>query len=328
MALQSEHNNSIRRYLLGELSEREREQIEDLLMTDKDVYQELLFAEDDLIDDYVLNTLHESDRTKFKKRFLAVPELRQNVSITSALRRHALATTPQVVDEPQSRSVSLVDRLRSFFMQPAVAVSFAAILLAAVVLDAWLLRQNSQLRGRVEQLEARQTNPSTAHLEEQLAAADQRNKQLSDELSQQQQRLAEESRKLALAQEQLNRQSPRANGSGVLAIALTLGSMRDSGEWTKFSIRPSIGEVSFGLDVADGNYLRYQAVLETVEGQPKLSKNLRLTRSNVLTLNVLSRILVPGDYRIVLNGINSSGASTEVGNYYFRVLNSSSVPPK
>lgn len=319
MAFQSEHSNLIRRYLLGELSEGEREQIEDLLMSDNDVYQELVFTEDDLIDDYIFNEVPEADRTKFKERFLTVPELRQNVSITSALRRYALATTPQVVAEPQR--VSLIDRFRKFLMQPAAAVSFAAILLAAIALDIWLFRQKSQLQSRVEQLEARQANLPTGRLEEQLAAAELQNKQLSDELSRQQQRLAEESRKLALAQEQLNRQSPRASGAGVLAIALTSGYMRDSGAWTKFSIQPHISEVSFKLDVVDGDYRRYQVILQTVEGQRKYSKNLSVPTGSVLTFKVSAKILIPGDYHIALKGRDSSGQFTEAGNYYFRVLN-------
>src|SRR5687768_1963635 len=133
MELNSQHSKSIRRYLLGELPEQEREEIEDLLMSDNEAYQELLFAEDELIDDYVFNVLPEAERKKFTQRFLTVPELRQNVSLTSALRKHALNTRPPIdAEAPVARPVSFFDRLRSFFMQPTFAVSAAAVLLAAL----------------------------------------------------------------------------------------------------------------------------------------------------------------------------------------------------
>lgn len=317
MEFHNEHHKSIRRYLLGDLSQRELEQVEQLVMSDNDVYEELLFAEDDLIDGYLSGALSEEDRTKFKKRFLTLPELRQSVSFASALRKHALATAPPVVAaEPESPGPAS-ERLRRFFMQPTFAVSFVAVVLAALTLNAWLFRQNSLLKRKVAQLQA-QTTPGTVPLQEELALARQRNEQLSAELLTQQQLLAEESRKLQLAQEQ---KTPDRSGSGVLAVSLPSGFMRDSGgEWKKFSLQPDTREVSLRLDVAGGDYRSYEAVLQTIEGESKWSRqDLKLQTGNLVTFKVPSRILIPGDYRVVLNGINSSG-STESGSYYFRVL--------
>lgn len=317
MAFHNEHHKSIRRYLLGDLSTEELEQVEQLVMSDDNAYEELLFAEDDLIDEYVAGRLSEEDRTKFKQKFLAVPELRQSVGFASALKKHALKTEPQVVvEERVSPAPTLFERLRGFFMQPAFAGSFAAILVAALALNLWLFRQNSQLKTKVEQLEA-QTTTNAKELQEQLAVARQRNEQLSADLLRQQQLLAEELGR----QEQQKPPTRETNGTGVLALTLSSGFVRDSGEWTKFSLSPDKKEVSFGLDVAEGNFRTYQANLETIEGQSKLlRKNLRIRRANLVTFNVPANLLTPGDYRIVLSGVNSSGASTEVSSYYFRVL--------
>ena len=317
MSVNSEHSNSIRRYLLGDLPDQERDKIEDLLMADSDAYQELLNAEDDLIDDYVFNVLPEADRKKFTQRFLTVPELRQNVSRTTALRKHALQTRPEVVAEkPVVPPVSLFDRLRNYFMQPALATSFA-VLVAALALNGWLLRQNSQLRARLEG--KYQLGASTEELAKKLAQADRSNAELLAKVEQQEKDL------VALKEQQLAQQQADGLKSGrgplkTFVLALTSGAVRDSGEWKKFSRDPAIGQVSFELDVAPDDYKRYQADLQTVEGQHKVSKkNLTLTRGNLVTFTVPATILDRGDYDIVLRGVNSSGGLTEIAHYYFRV---------
>ncbi len=322
--------NSIRRYLLEEeLSEQEREQIEDRLMSDEDLYHELLVAEDDLIDDYVSNSLPEEERTKFRRRFLHVPELRQKVSFTAALRKHALETAPQVVAAERAPSRSWFDWTRRFSLPPAFAASFAALLLVAIGAGAWLVKQNSQLRSRVEQLEAnRQTTPPAGTTsQEELKAADLRNKQLSDEVQRQQQELEEKRRELQLAQAQQKAPTPRTTPpvtlAHILAVPLTSGFVRDSGEWTKVDIPANKRQVRFQLDVAGDDFPRYKAVLETVEEEPKRkwsSERLEMRTGNIVPFDVPARVLVSGDdYQITLSGVDSSNVATDINTYYFRV---------
>src|SRR5262245_53494235 len=59
------------RYLLGELSEREQIALEKDFSAERDRFDELWAAEDDLIDDYLRGNLGESDREQFEKRFLS-----------------------------------------------------------------------------------------------------------------------------------------------------------------------------------------------------------------------------------------------------------------
>ena len=315
----------MRRYLLGNLSEQEREHIEQLLMSDDGLYEQLLFAEDDLIDEYIFGTLPDEDRSKFKQRFLRIPELRESVNFTAALRKHALQTAPQlVVGEVVPSRPSLLDQLRKFFMQPAAAVAFGGLLLGAVGLNAWLFRQNSQLRNRVGQLESQQTAPPRSDLEEQLRRAEQRNQELSAELARQGQIPAEASPTPQLVQEQPKEQTSSPSPpveTAVFAIAMTSGAVRDSGEETKRVILPAnTVRVRFNLDLAPGDYQSYSAVLQTLEGQRKWSKgNLKFTTGNIVAFEVPAKVLAPGDYEIVLTGVKSSGTSAVVRRFYFRI---------
>lgn len=324
MSLENGHINLIRRYLLEDLSEEEREQIEQLLMSRDEFYQELLYAEDDLIDDYVFDRLPEEDQPKFKKRFLKVPQLRQSVNLTAALRKHALETkSPVVAVETVPSRPTFFDSLRSFFTRPTVGFAFSGLLLGVIGLNVWLLKQNSQLRSRVGELEARQSATPVSDPQQELRAARERNEQLSADLNRSQQLLAEESRKRQLAEEQLKgstRRPTEAGETGVLAITLLSGGIRESGSTTRVPLQSDTRTVRFKLDLAARDYPSYSVVLQTDEGERKLSRNdLKLTTDNFVSFDVPVKILKSGDYRIVLSGAKSSGARDELDSYYFRV---------
>lgn len=323
MSLENGQINLIRRYLLEDLSEEERQQIEQLLMSKDDFYQELLYAEDNLIDDYIFGRLPEEDQPKFKKRFLKVPELRQSVSLATALRKHALETKPVVVVPASAPSQpAFFDSLRSFLTRPAVGFALSGMLLGVVGLDAWLLKKNSELRNRIGSLEARLSAPPISDPQQELRAARERNKQLQAELDRQQHLLTEESRRRQLAEEQLKgpTRPTEVGGTGVLAVTLVSGAVRESGTTKRIAVGPDIGRVQFKLDLAARDYHGYSVSLQTVEGKRKWSSNkVRLTADQVV-FEVPAKILTLGDYRIVLSGVKSPGAREEIDNFYFRVV--------
>lgn len=321
MSLENGQINLIRRYLLEDLSEEERQQIEQLLMSKDDFYQELLYAEDNLIDDYVFGRLPEEDQPKFTKRFLKVPELRQSVSFATALRKHALETKPAVPVSAPSRP-AFFDSLRSFLTRPAVGFALSGMLLGVIGLDAWLLKQNSELRNRIGSLEARQSATPIPDPQQELRAARERNKQLQAELDRQQQLLTEESRRRQLAEDQLkgSTRPTEVGGTGVLAVTLVSGAVRESGTTKRIAVGPDIGRVQFKLDLAARDHHGYSVSLQTVEGKRKWSSNkVRLTADQVV-FEVPAKILTLGDYRIVLSGVKSAGAREEIDNFYFRVV--------
>jgi hypothetical protein len=126
-----------------------------------------------------------------------------------------------------------------------------------------------------------------------------------------------------LAEEQLKgstRRPTEVNGTGVLAITLLSGGIRESGSTTRVPVQPDTRRVKFKLDLAARDYPRYGVVLQTAEGLRVWSNsNLSLTPDKFVSFEVSAKILASGDYRIVLSGVKSSGARDELDNYYFRV---------
>ena len=328
-----ERHDSIRQYLIGDLSEQEQEQIEKRLISQDDYFEELLIAEEELADDFVGGRLPEAEREKFSRHFLSVPELKQEVMFAKALRLHATEYARQAAHASQAeRRPPLFASLAAFLRQPAFGFSLAAALLLAVCVAAWMAAQNKRLRAQVEQLQVRPTaTPAPtpqAELLEQLASERGRSEQLAAQLSREQEQRAEAERKL----EEAKRQQPgsgleQATGSALVALfTLSPSMVRGSGAALKrVSMPPGNGRVLVRLDLGADNYSTYKAALRTVEGRELLSvSNLRALSEGdgkVVALILPAQRLAPGnDYQITLSGKPLAGGFEEIGTYNFRVV--------
>lgn len=138
-----EDNNLIQRYLLAELDEEMRQRLEERLMTDNEYFEELLVAEDELIDKYLGNSLPPGDKEKFEGHFLSTPERRRKLSFARTLRRYIVAKEEELA-VPSGIDDSSPSRKRflfpSFgFRNPIAGLSVAAVLLLMVLGVGWLI---------------------------------------------------------------------------------------------------------------------------------------------------------------------------------------------
>jgi hypothetical protein len=148
---QVEEQEILCQYLLGDLSAESQRSLEERLMTDGELYQELLMAEDDLVDQYLAGELSGRVREMFERRFLATPECRQKLSFASALRK-CVATAEQSKPEAEKSEPSLPvweSLLHLLFRprRPAVNWALAAALLLTVAAAGFMTFR--AWRGRV-----------------------------------------------------------------------------------------------------------------------------------------------------------------------------------
>jgi tetratricopeptide (TPR) repeat protein len=96
----------LRKYLLGELNEAEQQTLEERLLTDGELLDLLLVAEDELIDDYLSGAISASERGRFDGFFLSTPERRRKLSFAMAFRRYVttevIEAASQVVARPSA----------------------------------------------------------------------------------------------------------------------------------------------------------------------------------------------------------------------------------
>src|SRR5262245_33292115 len=90
----SHSEESMRRYLLGELPVHENVALETEYFADRELYDQVCEVENDLIQDYLSGKLRQSERERFERHYLATPEKRQQIEFSRALQRSIAQTRP------------------------------------------------------------------------------------------------------------------------------------------------------------------------------------------------------------------------------------------
>jgi hypothetical protein len=138
-----EDEQTVRRYLLDDLSPEERRRLEERLLDDgDDLVDQLPLAEAELADDYVTGELSEDDRVRFRQAFLFSPERHEQLRFTELLREHFAATGPlkKTVTGEARTPASWLQKLTLLLGldRPAVGFALACGLILAVGVAAWL----------------------------------------------------------------------------------------------------------------------------------------------------------------------------------------------
>src|SRR5262245_53644011 len=87
----TEQDRLMRQFLLDQLELQERERIEEQFLIDRRFKEQVLMAEESLIEDYLDGFLDEADRKQFDSVFASSFELREKLAIAKSLRRAAKA---------------------------------------------------------------------------------------------------------------------------------------------------------------------------------------------------------------------------------------------
>ncbi|HEX4946864.1 MAG TPA: hypothetical protein VFZ34_09380 [Blastocatellia bacterium] len=118
---------NFKHYLLGMLSEAERSAIDHQVLTDDQVFEELLLAEEDLIEAYLQHELSAAEQKHFEQCFLADPERQQRLRLAQALYR-AAATKSKVVAAPAA-----AERSPAFWQRPLWQWALAGCFVVALL---------------------------------------------------------------------------------------------------------------------------------------------------------------------------------------------------
>lgn len=153
MKSQAEPQPPTRQYLLGTLSQEQLAEFEERLLTDVGLYEELLMAEDELIDQFLGGELSAPERERIESHFLRTPERQEHLRFARTLRRYVSAHQPQVDELVGVAQIAAAEELpqiavtppskRSFLStlfprSPALAFSLACALLLVIAGGVWL----------------------------------------------------------------------------------------------------------------------------------------------------------------------------------------------
>src|SRR5215213_8421894 len=148
----------IRRYLLGELSDSEREHVEERLISDGDYKEEVLTVEEELLEDYLAGVLSPPERELFHKNYLSAPLQKQKLRIAQALGKYAAQTSVQTLKTVASQS--WIERLLNVlrFHNGLMQLSWAVLVLIVVLAAGWWIVKTFRSDGNELQAELTRLN--------------------------------------------------------------------------------------------------------------------------------------------------------------------------
>ena len=109
----------IRSYLLGDLDDDRKTQLEERILYALEAYEELLIAEEELIDAYVAGGLSELERQRFESHFLVTAERQKNLRFGQLLNRYVNSHPFPVVAIPQIEKSAPAKKSFMFSVLPA-----------------------------------------------------------------------------------------------------------------------------------------------------------------------------------------------------------------
>jgi hypothetical protein len=294
------------RYLLGDLSQFDRERLEKECLADDELLEELHAVENDLMDSYVRGDLSANRQRQFEEKFLNSPERCERLEVAKLLMdpavRARVATIPTQSQKKPGRGWGVwsgTPRLQ-FAFGCGLVVALTAVILAV---QNWRLHAElAKLRSEQIQ-QQRQTDALQQRLSKPSAAAGGENTQDHSET------------KIAQVL------SPPSE----VAFRLIAGQTRQAGASNVVNLRkiPSgASTVVFDLELEKDLYSRYDVVLETDEGKQLqhivgLKSEPFRDGGRMVKLRLPSQLFRKGDYVVTLYGQGIDRQLHPVDSYTF-----------
>lgn len=298
-------DETLRQYLLGEVSDHEGERIERQYLADKDSFDHLLSVEDDLVDEYLSAELSPEERQQFEQKLLATPKQRERLHQAHIFHESVVSNRTRAKETKPAKTSSWFNIFR--FRVPAIAAALALLLLTIGL--AWLVVRERQLAATLQQLKSERE------------AMQQREQELRQKLTDQERMNSElrEHLRNAPATEP-SKQSPVTPTIATFVLSLT--SSRGGSGASSFTLKPNIEIVQLLVPVTNAAYSSYRAELQTAEGTSLYkTANLKL-RSNASTvsLTIPSKVFNVRDYVLKISGVGGNGQLEDAGFYSFRIV--------
>jgi hypothetical protein len=294
----------VRRYLLGDLPAEDRTRIEDEYFADSNRFEELVGAENDLIDSYARGTLSDSERRQFEQHYGGRPERRFRIDFAMALSQAALRERHPI---PVPKA-SLWRSFQAYFQVPRPQMRWALASVAVLMMGVLVGLQNYRLR---RDLQEAQTNSNQLRLHQ-----DALRKQVEDLIARRQQ----------TSEGEQSSQVARLEAPADLTFRLTAGALRGSGkEQGDLVIPQSRPLVRLEMVLDRDDYKTYQAALLTAEGSEILRSKALTSRSTggspVVAWRFPSDSIRSGYYVVRLSGKTTTGGEDDLASYSFRAVN-------
>lgn len=325
---------AIRRYLLGDVTRQEQDEMQDRLFVDNDLYNLLLMIENEITDDYLLDNLAPRQRVQFEKYFLQSQERRRRLRVAEELMNYASAGRPVLRPVPERKP-----NWRIYFLNPRFVTSAAMLILAAILI--WLLRDRQVMKHQIAelQLHAKQDTqqkqddyprppPENSTIQ---AASDE---ELKRKIEEQQNRADDLARRLRLLEQRQTdgranarfRRRPGPENDNQLIGKLDPQDLwpsqsRGGSSTNQIHISRGAKQLLLKLNLEEDKYPDYQVEIKDADDREvkriDAVKSQQTSDGKALLIEIPARIFKRGDYVITVNSATPPG--NFVCSYQFRV---------
>ena len=116
-------NKTIKKYLLGNLEDTRKTQLEERLLNDAQLFEEVLIAEDELVDYYVAGRLSVDDKVRFESHFLVTPDRVRKMQFGHTFQRYLELNDSAEVP----LALKPANRFQLWPMRPVIAFSLLVV---------------------------------------------------------------------------------------------------------------------------------------------------------------------------------------------------------
>lgn len=303
------------RYLLGTLSEEEKERLDERSITDDEFATRLDIAEHELVDAFLRDELAGDALQRFKSLYLASAKRVEKVEFARALQQFterggsAEFERSKFGTEAKHRGASERSSFRGWLTVPRMGGqwAFAGSAVVMALASGYLLLENKRLRDTGSAMYARQ------------ADVQQQSQQLQRQLDD------EKSANAGLAKELENLRGTKAGTDLLKAAAVLLMPVtRGTAQPITLSISTASEILPLRLRLEIDDYPHYQAVLRDPasnrvawrSGALQVEKNLKRKE---IVIGLPRPLLRDQTYSLELNGLPTTGAPELASNYFFRI---------
>lgn len=282
-----EEQQTIKQYLLGQLSTAESEVLEKKVLTDPEYMDAVSLIENELIEDFVANELPDRDKEHFLKHFLSTPHQRQKLELVEAVHTYfaggvpssSAPVTEKAASAPWQRWTAVFSRKWQYSFGFRVALGIlGTVLVGVIIFLVWSYVSN---RSGIKY--------SVALQEKLIRFNDARHR---DEL---------------------------LKNASTSRVLLTSDFVRSEAGMPKVSVPGGTEVVRFEIPAPQSQ--SYMATLRAIDGEQIFtlpSVNTEVVNGNrELIVNVPAEFLSEADYELNFNGLD--GKSSDVRSYFFRV---------
>jgi hypothetical protein len=139
----------LRQFLLGQVEDEQRQRIESLFLTDSLIRERILVAEQDLIEEYLEDSLPSGDKSGFLSQYADTGTQQRRLRIAKTIKDWAGTEASMIQSPPVSASIGT--RLRSRLnLKPVVAIPIGiAAAIAIIMIAVWLTGTIQRNRERL-----------------------------------------------------------------------------------------------------------------------------------------------------------------------------------